>query len=162
MVIIIMGAAGAGKTTIGRRLSEELQWAFLDGDAVHSPENVAKMARGTPLTDEDRGPWLQALRRSLAGWIEAGIDGVLACSLLTPAHRFAVLAGNEPHIKLVYLKASRQLLHTRLTSRTGHFAGVALLDSQLTLLEEPPDALAVDASQSPDELVRTMRLAFNV
>lgn len=162
MVIILMGAAGAGKTTIGRRLSKELQWAFLDGDAVHSPENVAKMARGTPLTDEDRDPWLQALRRSIAGWIEAGTDGVLACSLLTPAHRFAVLAGYEAHVKLVYLKASRQLLQTRLTSRTGHFAGVALLDSQLALLKEPADALTIDASQPPEELVRTMRLTFNV
>jgi gluconokinase len=162
MVIILMGAAGAGKTTIGRRLSKELHWAFLDGDAVHSLENVAKMAHGTPLTDEDRRPWLQALRRSIGGWIGAGTDAVLACSLLTPAHRFAVLAGYEPHVKLVYLQASRQLLEARLRSRSGHFAGVALLDSQLALLKEPADALTLDASQPPHELIQAIRLTYNL
>ena len=162
MVIILMGAAGAGKTTIGQSLSKDLRWPFLDGDAMHPPENIARMARGTPLTDEDRRPWLQALRRSIGGWIEGRIDAVLACSLLTPAYRFAVLSGYEPNVRLVYLKASRQLLAARLTSRTGHFAGVALLDSQLALLEEPSDALSVDASQPPEELVRTIRLTFNV
>ena len=162
MVIILMGAAGAGKTAVGRRLSKELQWPFLDGDAEHSAESIAKMARGTPLTDEDRRPWLHALRRSIAGWIEGRMDAVLACSLLTPAYRFAVLSGYEPHVKLVYLKASRQLLEARLILRTGHFAGVALLDSQLALLEEPAEALSVDASQPPEQLVRTIRLTFNV
>ena len=162
MVIILMGAAGAGKTTVGRRLSQELQWTFLDGDAVHSPENIAKMARGTPLTEEDRRPWLQTLRGSIAGWIEGRIDAVLACSLLTSAHRFAVLAGFEPHVKLVYLQASRELLKTRLSSRTGHFAGVALLDSQLALLKEPADALTVDASQPAAELVQTIRRTYNL
>ena len=162
MVIILMGAAGAGKTTVGRRLSKELQWPFFDGDAEHSAESIVKMAHGIPLTDEDRRPWLQALRRSIAAWIEGRTDAVLACSLLTVAYRFAVLSGYEPHVKLVYLKASRQLLEARLTSRTGHFAGVALLDSQLALLEEPSDGLSVDASQPPEELVRTIRLTFNV
>ena len=162
MVIILMGAAGAGKTTVGRRLSEELRWTFLDGDTVHSPENIAKMARGTPLTDQDRRPWLQALRRSIVGWIETKTDAVLACSLLTPAYRSDVLAGYEPHIKLVYLQASRQLLEARLTSRAGHFAGIKLIDSQLALLTEPADALMLDASQPPDELVRTIRLTFSV
>ena len=162
MVIILMGAAGAGKTTVGRILSSQLRWEFLDGDAVHSAENIAKMARGMPLTDDDRRPWLQALRRSIAGWIEGRIDAVLACSLLTPAYRFAVLAGYEPHVKLVYLKASRQLLEARLISRTGHFAGVALLDSQLALLQEPGDALTVEASDSPDELVRKIRGAYRL
>jgi gluconokinase len=129
---------------------------------VHPAENIAKMARGMPLTDDDRGPWLQALRRSIAGWSEARIDAVLACSLLTPAYRSAVLAGHERHVKLVYLKASRQLLEARLTSRTGHFAGVVLLDSQLALLKEPGDALILDASDPPDELVRRIRLAYDV
>lgn len=160
MVIILMGAAGAGKTTVGLRLSKELQWTFLDGDAVHSAENIGKMSHGTPLTDEDRRPWLEALRRSIAGWIERRIDAVLACSLLTPAYRLAVLAGYESQVKLVYLKASRRLLEARLSLRTDHFAGVALLDSQLALLKEPSDALTVDASRPPDELVRTIRLTY--
>ena len=162
MVIVIMGAAGVGKTTVGRRLSEELQWTFLDGDVVHSAENIAKMALGTPLTDEDRRPWLQALRQSIVGWIEGQIDAVLACSLLTPAYRVAVLAGHEPYIKLVYLRASRELLEARLTSRTGHFAGIRLIESQLALLKEPADALALDASQPPDQLVRIIRKTYNL
>ena len=102
MVIVLMGAAGAGKTTVGRQLSEELRWPFLDGDELHPLENIAKMSRGTPLTDEDRRPWIQALRRSIVEWIEQGMNAVLTCSLLMHAHRAAVLAGYEPHVKLAY------------------------------------------------------------
>jgi gluconokinase len=162
MVIVLMGAAGAGKTTVGRQLSEELRWLFLDGDAVHPLKNIIKMGRGTPLTDEDRRPWIQALRRSIAEWLEQGMNAVLTCSLLMHAHRAAVLAGYEPHVKLAYLQASRALLRQRLTARTGHFAGVALLESQLTLLEEPSDALLLDASRPPEQLVQTIRAAFRL
>src|SRR6478609_2414598 len=109
MVIVLMGASGAGKTTVGRQLSEELRWPFLDGDELHPLENIAKMSRGTPLTDEDRRPWIHALRRSIVEWIEQGMNAVLTCSLLTHAHRAAVLAGSDPHVKLGYLQASRAL-----------------------------------------------------
>ncbi len=162
MVIILMGVAGAGKTTVGRRLAEQLGWVFLDGDAVHPPANITKMAHGTPLTDEDRLPWLHALRRSIEEWAERRIDAVLACSLLTQTHRAVVLEGNEAHLKLGYLRASRPLLQARLTSRTGHFAGVTLLDSQLALLEEPTDALVLDASHPVDQLVLTIRNAWHL
>ena len=157
-----MGAAGAGKTTVGRRLSEELRWLFLDGDEVHPLENIAKMSRGTPLTDEDRRPWIQALRKSIAEWLEQSVNAVLTCSLLTHAHRAAVVGGYEPHVKLAYLQASRALLRERLTARTGHFAGVALLESQLALLEEPSDALVLDASRPPEQLVQTIRAVFRL
>jgi carbohydrate kinase (thermoresistant glucokinase family) len=162
MIIVIMGAAGSGKSTVGRQLSEQLQWVFLDGDAVHPPENIAKMARGTLLNDEDRRPWLQALRTSIAEWTAGHTDAVLACSLLKQTYRDTVLGGYEPQVKLVYLQASRALLQVRLTTRTGHFAGVALLDSQLALLEEPADALVADASQSPDHLVQTIRNTWHL
>ena len=162
MVIVLMGAAGAGKTTIGRRLSEQLRWAFLDGDAVHPPENIAKMARGVPLSEEDRRSWLDALRQAIAEWVARGVNGVVACSLLKQAHRTSVLGGFEPHVKLVYLRASRGLLEARLTARTGHFAGIALLNSQLALLDEPNNALVLDASQTPEHLVRTIRIAWNL
>jgi gluconokinase len=162
MVIILMGAAGAGKTTVGRRLSEQLGWVFLDGDAVHPPANITKMAHGIPLADEDRLPWLHVLRQSIAQWAERHIDAVLACSLLTRTHRAVALEGNEAHVRLVYLRASRPLLQARLTGRTGHFAGVALLDSQLRLLEEPADALVLDASHSLDQLVQAIRSAWNL
>ena len=162
MVIVLMGAAGAGKTTVGRRLSEQLGWAFLDGDAVHPPENIAKMAGGVPLTEEDRRPWLDALRRSIAEWVGRNIDGVVACSLLRQAHRASVLSELERHVKLVYLQASHEVLEERLTARTGHFAGIALLNSQLALLDEPSNALVLDASQSPEDLVRAIRISWHL
>jgi gluconokinase len=143
-------------------LSEELRWLFRDGDEVHPIENIAKMGRGTPLTDEDRRPWIQALRESIAEWLEQSMNAVLTCSLLTHAHRAAVVGGYEPHVKLAYLQASRALLRERLTARTGHFAGVALLESQLALLEEPSDALVLDASRPPEQLVQTIRAAFRL
>jgi len=162
MVIVLMGAAGADKTTVGRQLSEELRWPFLDGDDVHPLENIIKMGQGTPLTDEDRRPWIQVLRKSIAEWLEQGVNAVLTCSLLTHAHRVAVLADYEPHVKLVYLQASHALLHKRLTARTGHFAGVSLLESQLALLEEPSDALLLDTSRPLEQLVQTIRAAFRL
>jgi carbohydrate kinase (thermoresistant glucokinase family) len=90
------------------------------------------------------------------------MNAVLTCSLLTHAHRVAVLADYEPHVKLVYLQASHALLHKRLTARTGHFAGVALLESQMALLEEPTHALTLDASQTPERLVQTIRNTWNL
>ena len=162
MIIVLMGAAGAGKTTVGRRLSEDLQWKFLDGDAVHPPENIAKMARGVPLTDDDRRPWLQALRKAIQDWVEQQIDAVMACSLLRSAHRTAVVTGFESQVKLVYLHASRRLLQERLAARTGHFAGVALLESQLALLEEPAGALLLDASKTPHQLIQIIRQTWNL
>jgi gluconokinase len=162
MVIVLMGAAGAGKTTVGQRLSEDLQWPFLDGDAVHPPENIAKMGRGAPLTDEDRQPWLQTLRQSVAEWIEQGTSAVLAASLLMRRYRAAVLAGYEPHVRLVYLRVSRSALQERLTARTGHFAGVLLLESQLALLEEPTNALALDGSKPIEQLVHTIRRSLHL
>jgi carbohydrate kinase (thermoresistant glucokinase family) len=162
MVIVLMGAAGAGKTTVGRLLSEELHWVFLDGDAVHPPENIAKMRSGVPLSDQDRRPWLEALRRLIAEWVTQNINGVVASSLLKQAHRVTVLTGLDPHAKLVYLRASQQVLYERLTARTGHFAGSALLDSQLTDLDEPMDALVLDASQAPEQLVQIIRRTWNL
>ena len=156
MVVVVMGVAGVGKTTVGRQLSQQLRWTFLDGDTVHSPENIAKMARGTPLTEDDRRPWLESLRQAIAAWVEQDVNAVLASSLLKQAHRAIVLTGYEAHVKLVYLQAAPSLLRERLSTRTGHFAGVALLESQLALLEEPAHALMLDASEPPDQLVQTI------
>jgi gluconokinase len=162
MVIVFMGAAGAGKTTVGRRLAKQLAWPFLDGDALHPPENIAKMSRGTPLTDDDRRPWLQALRESMHGWIAQDVNAVLAASLLTRGHRAAVLAGDEAQVRLVYLRVSPSLLRERLTVRTSHFAGVPLLESQLALLQEPQNALVLDGSQPVEELVQAIRRSFHL
>ena len=162
MVIVLMGAAGAGKSTLGQRLSHDLRWPFLDGDSVHAPANIAKMASGTPLTEEDRRSWLEALKESLGRWIEHDVHGVLAASLLTAEHRAAVLSEYQAQVKLVYLRVPRLLLRERLTGRSGHFAGVQLLDSQLALLQEPTDALVLDGSQSVERLAQTIRRSLHV
>ena len=164
MVIVLMGVAGAGKTTVGRRLSDALNWHFYDADAFHSNENIAKMEQGLALSDEDRRPWLQGLRSALAEWLSKNENVVLASSLIKQSHRRTVLAGAEASVRLVYLKASRSLLARRLVERTGHFAGAELLESQLAALDEPRShaALTLDASDSPEELVRQIRAALRI
>ena len=161
MVIVIMGAAGAGKTTVGLRLSKELNWKFADGDAFHTQANREKMKRGGALTDEDRHSWLETLQRALTDWVAQKSNVILACSLLKESYRDRVLNGHAD-VKLVYLQAGRSLLHQRLASRTGHFAGPQLLDSQLATLEEPRDALVLDASATPDQLARQIQTAFHL
>ena len=164
MVIVLMGAAGAGKTTVGRRLAQALNWHFYDADAFHPNENIAKMAQGVALTDEDRRPWLQGLRSALAEWVSKNENVVLASSLVKQSHRTIVLAGSEDRVSLVYLKAPRSLLGRRLVERTGHFAGAELLESQMAALEEPspPAALVLDASDNPEELVYRIRAALRI
>lgn len=162
MVIVLMGAAGAGKTTVGRRLGEQLHWAFVDGDVFHPRANIEKMTLGIPLTDEDRRPWLEQLRRLLGEWVTQHAKGVLACSLLKQSHRATVLKGYEKDVGLVYLQASPSLLARRLAGRTGHFTGEALLASQIATLEEPVDALVLDASNSPEQIIQDIRAAFGV
>jgi gluconokinase len=156
MVLVVMGAAGAGKTTIGRHLASELGWTFHDADDFHSPENVAKMSRGLPLDEADRRPWLERLAALIRGCLERGENAVLACSALREDYR-SLLAGGSPGVTFVYLRASPDLLAHRLAQREGHYAGPALLDSQLATLEEPRDALAIDAGLPPEEIVRIIR-----
>ena len=162
MVIVLMGVAGAGKTTVGRRLAERMRWLFYDGDAFHSVMNIDKMKRGLPLSDEDRRAWLEELQSAMAQWVRQKVNVVLACSLLKQSYRAQVLGGHGDVVKLVHLQASRLLLEQRLTGRTGHFAGVGLLGSQLELLEEPSDALVLDASGAPEQLVKDSVSAYGL
>jgi gluconokinase len=156
MVIILMGVAGVGKTTVGERLAAELGWRFLDADAFHSPESVAKMASGTPLTDEDRAPWLERLRTLIAEALEVGAPLVLACSALRQAYRQRLVV-DEARVKLVYLRGSRELIARRLAERRGHFMPPDLLASQYLTLEVPEDALAVEVEGTADAVVSTIR-----
>ena len=158
-----MGASGAGKTTVGTKLAHDLQWRFVDADVLHPRENIAKMARHEPLTDEDREPWLHAVRQTLAGARETHESLVVACSTLKRQYRHVLDDGLDV-VRFVDLKATRAQLEQRLSNRTGHFAGPALLDSQLAALEEPTEdeALTVDASQPPDTLVGQIRRAFKL
>jgi gluconokinase len=158
-IIVVMGPAGAGKTTIGTLLARSLGWAYLEADDFHSPANVEKMRHGIPLTDADRAPWLASIRDALSDAMERHEHVVLACSALKDEYRDALVPPNATRecVRFVYLHASAALLRERLAHRVGHFAGPALVDSQLKTLEEPVDALWVDASRPPDEIVAHIR-----
>jgi gluconokinase len=157
VVILIMGVAGAGKSTIGRGLADELGWPFVDGDNFHPPENIAKMRQGHALTDADRAPWLERLHAAIVEWVRKDESAVLACSVLKAGYRARVEADCEPHIRLVYLKGQKDLFRERIVHRTDHFMRQELLDSQFAILEEPTDALVVDAALSPADIVRQIR-----
>jgi gluconokinase len=166
-VVVIMGVAGAGKTTVGERLAESLGWQFADADAFHTPANVERMRRGEALTDADRWPWLAALRARIEEAIARREPLVLACSALRRAYRDALLPNNAPPgaVRVVYLDVGREELARRLATRAGHFVSVTLLDSQLATLEPPePDegVISVDGERSPDDVVAAIRDALGV
>lgn len=151
-MMLLMGVSGAGKTTVGKLLASERGWEFADGDDYHSAANVEKMRNGMPLTDADREPWLESLRLMIVAWVLSGKSGVLACSALKKAYRDRLVVGAE--VRVVYLKAARPLLLERLHARCGHYMKEGMLESQLATLEEPEDAMAVDAAASAEEIVR--------
>jgi len=153
-----MGPAGSGKTTVGKLLASQLSWGFADGDDFHPSANVAKMSRGIPLTDEDRLPWLQAIRDAMKQWLAQGQNVVLACSALKRSYRDLLgIGSNAKDIKLVYLRGSYDLLLERLHLRKGHYMKEQMLTSQLADLEEPTDALPIDVSKPPEEIASEIR-----
>jgi gluconokinase len=151
MIIVVMGVSGSGKTTVGTMLAAAMECPFLEGDSLHSKENVDKMSRGIPLTDADRAPWLAATHARIRETFRRGLDLVVACSALKRQYR-SVLAKDVP-ITWVYLKGSPALLRARLEHRPGHFMKADMLASQFEALEEPDDALVVDASLPPSAVV---------
>ena len=160
MIVIVMGVVGAGKTTVGRMLADELGWQFADADDFHSQSNVDKIRHGIALTDRDREPWLEHLRIALADWIEAGTSVVLACSALKEKYRKILDVG--PEVRFVFLKGSASLIVQRLQSRHGHFANEQILASQIADLEEPHTAIVEDISRTPPEIVADIRQKLNL
>jgi gluconokinase len=155
VIVVMMGVAGSGKTTIATRLADRLGWAHQEGDALHPAENVEKMKGGTPLTDADRLPWLRRIAERIDDWRVRGEAGVVTCSALKRSYR-DILIGDRPEVALIYLKGSPELIRRRLAERRGHFMPPALLDSQLATLQEPSadeHAVVVDISGTPDEIV---------
>ncbi|PYT69772.1 MAG: gluconate kinase [Acidobacteria bacterium] len=155
MIILLMGPAGSGKTTVGELLAAQLSWQFADGDDFHPPANIAKMSRGIPLTDQDRLPWLKSIRDAMQQWQAQGRSVVLTCSALKRSYRDLLgVHSKAKDVKLVYLKGTYNLLLERLHSRKGHYMKEQMLSSQLADLEEPGgDALAIDVAKSPEEIV---------
>jgi gluconokinase len=153
-IIVVMGVAGCGKTTVGLALAARIGGVFKDGDRLHPPENLEKMARGEPLSDADREPWFQRLEEWMADLVATGASGVLACSALRRAYRDRLRKGRP--VKLAYLRVSREVAAARLRTRTGHFFREDLLASQFAALEEPQpgeEARVVDATLPVDVLV---------
>jgi gluconokinase len=160
--IVVMGVSGAGKSTVGALLAERLGAAFADGDAFHPPANVATMAAGTPLTDEDRWPWLDAIGAWLAGRAAAGEGAVVACSALRRAYRDRLRAAC-PGVRFVFLRGDMTLIGPRQAARRGHYMPASLLASQFATLEEPgpeEDALTVTVEPAPDAIAEAVVAAL--
>ena len=152
MTIVVMGVAGSGKTTVGRQLAAALGCRFADADDFHSPASIDKMRRGIGLTSEDRQPWLERLRNEIIDATPDGQTVVLACSALQERDRRLLTHGRDD-VRFVYLRATPALVRDRLAQRHGHFAGEALVGSQFRALEEPHDAIVVDASAPISSIV---------
>jgi gluconokinase len=155
MIVIIMGVVGAGKTTIGTLLANQLGWQFADADDFHPATNIEKIRQGIPLTDADRDPWLESLSHTIEGWIAANENAVLACSALKRSYREKLSVA--PEVRFIYLKGSPGLIAGRLHARHGHFAGESILTSQIADLEEPEVAIVADIRQDPLQIVDSIR-----
>ena len=151
MIVLVMGVAGVGKTTIGEALARAIGARFIDADDYHPPENVAKMKAGVPLGDEDRWPWLDRLNEELKKEQRA----VLACSALKESYRRRLAQGVED-FKVVYLHGSAQLIRERMKTRRHRYMPAALLDSQLATLEPPLDAIAIDVAAPLEDSVAAL------
>jgi gluconokinase len=154
--IVIMGVAGCGKTSVGQALATRLNIPYHDGDDLHSTANVAKMRAGTPLTDDDRWPWLDAV----AACLRDNAPVIVGCSALKRAYRDRIRTAGD--VRFVYLEGSPDLIATRMAQRTGHYMPLALLDSQFAALESPgaDEAMTVNIDQPLATIVAQIMAAL--
>jgi gluconokinase len=150
MIVLLMGVSGSGKTTVGKLLASNLGWKFEDADGFHSPANITKMSQGTPLTDEDRLPWLANMASAIRDWLNHSENVILACSALKQRYRDQLLIDQQ--VKLVYLRGSFELILSRMQQRGSHYMKPDMLRSQFEALEEPQDAITVDITPPPADL----------
>ncbi len=155
VVLIFMGVAGSGKTTIAKLFAEKSGAVFFEGDDFHPPENIAKMRAGIPLTDADREQWLAALRKIILSSLAKNQLTALTCSALKAKYRIE-LAANDPRVRFVHLTGSRELISERLKKRHGHFMPPTLLESQFAILEAPADALIFDCALPAEKIIEEL------
>jgi len=158
---LIMGVSGSGKSTLGKALAHSLDWDFFDGDDFHSVENIAKMTAGIPLKDADRVPWLAALNHRLVSTLQQNRHPVVACSALKEVYRQQLLNGTHG-IAIIYLKGDYDILWSRMAAREGHYMKSNMLRSQFDTLEEPQDALVLDASLPLDAMLGTILANYSL
>ena len=161
MVVILMGVAGSGKSSVGEALARRLGWPFRDADDFHSARNREKMRCGIPLDDNDRRPWLEAIRASIVQSLSVGENAIYACSALKQAYR-QLLAADAEEVKFVYLKGPPGLINQRLANRQGHFFNPALLRTQFDDLEEPHGVLEADISLPPEAIADSIIAALGL
>jgi gluconokinase len=163
MVAVVFGVSGAGKTTLGRLLAQELGWRFYEADDFHSTANIKKMRSAVPLTDEDRWPWLTSLRELIERCLTTNQNIVLACSALKESYRRYLRVSGE--VKFVFLRGDQALIATQLRHRRGHFMNPALLQNQFDDLEEPQPtegAIVIELGRSPRELVQDIKSKLEI
>jgi gluconokinase len=154
-VLVVMGVSGSGKSTLAQLLARRLGWPIVEGDELHPEANIAKMSAGTPLTDDDRAPWLEKIAEVARNWIATDGSGIVTCSSLKRRYR-DVISGGNPQVCFVYLKGRPEDIAPRLGQRTGHFMPSTMLESQFDALEEPDDSevlLELDVTASRTRLV---------
>lgn len=154
-IILLMGVAGTGKSTIGRMLAATLGWPYFEADDFHPPGNKEKMSQGIPLTDEDRIPWLSAIRTKIEACRVSGQNAVFSCSALKVKYR-TLLGIGAPGLTLVHLTGDLGTVLARVGQRQEHYLKPGLVQSQFDALEPPSDALTIDIKLSPDEIVQTI------
>ena len=163
MIIVICGVSGAGKTTVGKLLAGELGWRFIEADDFHPVANIQKLRVGHPLTDEDRWPWLDGLRKQIEQLLAAGDNAVLACSALKRAYRDRLRVSGE--VKFVFLRGDYALVEKQLRGRRGHFMNPELLRSQFDDVQEPradERALTVGLGRTPQEIVEEIEVKLHL
>jgi len=160
MIVVVMGVSGSGKSTTGAALARTLGWPFVEGDDLHPPANVAKMAAGIPLTDDDRWPWLDRIVDELRARSQTTPDIVVACSALKQRYRDRL----EPAggVRFVHLQGDRETIAARLATRHHRYMPATLLDSQFATLELPADAIVVNIRDDVDTQVRKIIAALNL
>ena len=160
MIVVVMGVSGSGKSTTGEALARTLGWPFVEGDDLHPPENVAKMAAGIPLTDDDRWPWLDRIVAELRSCAQATPDIVVACSALKQTYRDRLAPAGD--VRFVHLHGDRETIAARLAMRQHRYMPATLLDSQFATLEPPADAIVVDIRDDVETQVRKIIAALNL